>query len=167
MKSKEEFLRAYDKYAKSIVRHIYFRVNDWDVAEDLTQETFFKTWRYVVEGESEIKNFKTFFYTVARNLIIDHYRSRSKQSISLDDVKESDVAVPASQVEEVGISFDMDTVKSKLKYLKKEYKEILLYRYVDDLRVKEIAKITSKSESNISVIIHRGLKELKNRIKNV
>lgn len=43
MNVENEFLRAYDKYSKAVLRHIYFRVSDWETAQDINQETFFKS----------------------------------------------------------------------------------------------------------------------------
>ena len=74
-KREKEFLSAYEKYANDIYRHCYFRVYNKELAEDLTQETFIKTWKYIVAGQ-EIKNTKSFLYKVAVNLIIDHSRKR-------------------------------------------------------------------------------------------
>ena len=52
----KEFLDAYQQYADAIYRHCFFRVYNRDLAQDLTQETFIKTWKYISEGK-EIKNF--------------------------------------------------------------------------------------------------------------
>ena len=48
----EEFLRAYEEFADAIFRHCYFRISDREVAKDLTQETFTRTWKYIVDGEA-------------------------------------------------------------------------------------------------------------------
>src|SRR3990167_9783866 len=89
-KKEKEFLDAYQQYVDAIYRHCYFRVYNKDLAEDLTQETFIKTWKYIAEGK-EIKNIKAFLYRVAVNLIIDN--SRKKIALVLDEVKEKEVSV--------------------------------------------------------------------------
>src|ERR1043165_1036473 len=86
----KEFLDAYKQHADAIFRHCYFRVYNKDLAEDLTQDTFIKTWKYISEGK-EIKNIKAFLYKVAVNLIIDH--SRKKTALVLDDLKEKEVSM--------------------------------------------------------------------------
>ena len=82
-KKEKEFLQAFEKYADDIYRHCYFRVYDKELAEDLVQETFIKTWKYIISGE-EIKNIRAFLYKVAVNLIIDN--SRKKKAVLLDDL---------------------------------------------------------------------------------
>ncbi|MBX4200907.1 RNA polymerase sigma factor, partial [Candidatus Parcubacteria bacterium] len=86
----QEFLDAYKQHADAIYRHCYFRVYNKDLAEDLTQETFIKTWKYIVEGK-KVDNIKAFLYRVAVNLIIDH--SRKKKALALDDVKEKEASL--------------------------------------------------------------------------
>ena len=92
MRIEENFLKTYDKYASSIFRHIFFRVSDKNLAEDLTQETFFKAWRHVVGNKKrEIENFKAFFYKIANNLIIDYYRRKSRMPANIDDIPEKEL----------------------------------------------------------------------------
>ena len=53
-----------------------------------------------------------------------------------------------------------------MKKLPEKYATVLLLRYVDDLSIKEIAKITKESENVVSVRIYRGLGKLKEVIKH-
>ena len=161
----EQFSQAYDQYSAGILRHIYFRVSDLNVAEDLTQETFFKAWRNIASQDSDslIKNFKAFFYKIANNLIIDHYRGKYKQTVSLEDIKEKELAYEASQEKEIERAFEKEEIEKHLSLLKDEYRQMLLYRYMDELSIKEVADITGKSLNNIRVITHRALNALRSK----
>lgn len=163
-KLEEQFIDAYDKYSAAILRHIFFRVSDEILAQDITQDTFFKAWRSITGGEKQIENFKSFLYRIANNLIIDHYRRKPRVPFALDDVKDSDLAEDAPQEKEVEHKMKLSIVEKHLENLDDDCKQIILYRYVDDFSVKEISAITGKTPNNISVIIHRGLKTLKNQI---
>jgi len=72
---KEAFRALHDRYARAILNWFNKQCYDRSLAEDLTQETFLRIWlardRYRPEA-----TFRTFLYTVARNLWIDKYRSR-------------------------------------------------------------------------------------------
>lgn len=161
------FLSAYDDYAAKILRHVYFRVNNKSLSEDLTSETFMKAWNYLREG-NEVKNLKGFLYKIADNLVIDYYREKSHREISLDNVKETpDWGKAPSTAENFDKKVDIDLVKKHLNELPNDYKQILIHRFIDDLSIKEIKEITGKSMTNIYVMIHRGLKMLKEKIKNV
>ena len=55
-------------------------------------------------------------------------------------------------------------VKQSLQNLKGEYQEVIIWRYVDDLSISEIAKILDKPKGTVRVTLHRALKALKNEI---
>lgn len=162
---KKRFLKAYNDHASSILRHIYFRVSNKELAEDLTQETFFKTWRYISEKDVEISNLKTFLYRVANNLIIDHYRQKHKNTVDIENISEEFIADNAQQEKDAEKKFDKKLIEESLLRLKDDQKQIIIYRYIDDLSIPEISKLTGKSKENIRVIIHRGLKSLRKTIK--
>lgn len=160
------FLSAFDKYSAAILRHIYFRVSDMDVAEDLTQEAFFKAWQYVAAGK-EIKNIKTFLYAVAGNLVIDHYRQKPRAAISLDEASQKDISYEPKQEKETEQKISAALAKKYLSYLEEEQREIIYMRYVDEMDVKEISDVTGKTPNNVRVSIHRAMKILRGKIKNV
>lgn len=157
------FLESYDKYSANIFRHIYFRVNNRAVTQDIISETFVKTWEYLKNGNS-IKSFKSFLYTTANNLIIDYYRRKSKAPLSLEDTLEVAELTELSATENIDNTINIETAKEYLAILPDHYKEIIIYRYIDDLSIVEIKNITGRSFSDIYVTIHRGLKILKSKI---
>ena len=58
----------------------------------------------------------------------------------------------------------VDFIKKRLNELPDDYKQIVIFRYIDELSVGEIKNITGKSITNIYVIIHRALKSLKQKL---
>ena len=86
----------------------------------------------------------------------------------MDDVKETpDWSKASSTVENFDKDVDINLVKKHLNEFPNDYGQILIHRFIDELTIKEIKEITGKSMANIYVIIHRGLKMLKEKIKNV
>ncbi|MEK9154496.1 MAG: RNA polymerase sigma factor [Patescibacteria group bacterium] len=169
MTNEKLFISAYDEISAPLLRHIYFRVNNQQLAEDLLQETFFKTWQYIASGEKEIKSLKSFLYSVANNLVIDHWRQKPKAPVSLENENMeaenfNDETSPEKNFDRL---FYKELVQNHLSELGDDYKQILLYRYVDDLTIKEISEVIRKTPNNISVMIHRALKMLKEKINHV
>lgn len=162
--TKKEFLSSYDSYAESILKHIYFRVGSKELAEDLTQETFFKAWNNIADNNKKIDNFKFFVYKIANNLIIDHYRKKARAPISLDDIHSEKTSIDPVQEKEAENTINRIFLEKCLLELDKTHRQIMVYRYINDFSIKEISEITKKSESNISVIIHRGIKFLRERM---
>jgi RNA polymerase sigma-70 factor (ECF subfamily) len=78
--NRQQFLAAYDNYADAIYRHCFYRVFSKPLAEELTQDTFMKTWKYL-EGGKQVENLRAFLYRVANNLIIDHSRKKKEERL--------------------------------------------------------------------------------------
>ena len=84
----ESFTELYQALVDPIYRFIFFKVNNVELAQDLTAEVFLKGWKQIVDNKSSrIKHLKAFFYTIARNLVVDYYRSAARQrEIQLESV---------------------------------------------------------------------------------
>src|SRR3989344_3571626 len=71
---------AHNDYEKGLNAHAFFKVHDHAMGEDLVQDTFMKTWAYLVKG-GKIDVMKAFLYHVLNNLIIDEYRKHKTTSL--------------------------------------------------------------------------------------
>ncbi len=164
---KRKFGKIYDKYVGQIYRFIFLKVNSPEIAEDLTSEVFLKAFEIFKKGEKKIKNERAFLYQIARNLVIDFYRDRAKlKVISTSDCKE---IIDESQnlEEKIFLDSEIEKIREAISTLKDEYQDVLLLRYVDNLKIPEIAQILKKSEQNTRVLLHRALKSLKEKIKEI
>lgn len=162
-KLERQFLHAYDAHADAIYRHCYFRISSAQAAEDLMQEVFSKTWKYIADG-GEVKNIKAFLYRVANNLLIDEYRK--KNTTSLDAMHEAGVQHKDEKAENIEQTVDAKLAIQHIESLKEEYRSVVVMRYVDGLKVKEIAEALEESQNVVSVRLHRALKQLQENIKN-
>jgi RNA polymerase sigma-70 factor (ECF subfamily) len=166
-KDKEkEFLEAYEKYADDIYRHCYFRVYNKELAEDLTQETFIKTWKYIVAGQ-KIGNIKAFLYRVAVNLVIDN--SRKKKEIYLDnmEIKGDPGSIRLNNIEgEIFNRIEVGEILKVLDDLPENYRQVIVMRYVNDLMPQEIADILNETPNAVSVRINQAVSKLRGVINN-
>jgi RNA polymerase sigma-70 factor (ECF subfamily) len=154
----KKFMQAYDAYNDAIFRYCLFETSNREVALDLTQETFVKVWQYMEDGK-EIEHVKAFLYRVAGNLVID-YR-RKKKATSLDDMMEEGFDVEHDETDSLMDRFDAKQLMSLLNQVGDTYRDVIIMRFIDDLTIKEISKVTGESENNISVRIHRGTEKLR------
>ena len=157
LNNQEQFLRHYDAWADAIFRHCYFRISDREKAKDLTQEAFIRAWRYGEAGE-KIENFRALLYRIANNLIIDEYRK--SKSVSLETMRESGFEPASSDDIKLKSLIDGKILIDFLNQLDEKYRVPILMRYVDDLTPKEIAEALGETEGNVSVRIHRGIKQV-------
>jgi RNA polymerase sigma-70 factor (ECF subfamily) len=163
---RKEFSKLYDKYIAKIYRFIYLKVNSEEIAQDLCSETFLKGWQAFKNSQNKIENPSAFLYRIARNLVTDYYREKGRtQVVSAEYVSMTD---PRPGLEErMILNSDLEQVKAALVNLRDDYQNVIVWRYLDDLSIPEIAKILDKSETAVRVMLHRALKALKNELNQV
>jgi len=154
------FSKIYDRYIDKIYRFIFLKVNSQEIAQDLTSETFLRGWESFKNG-NKIENPQAFLYKIARNLVTDHYREKGRaQVVSAEYVP---IVDPRQNLEEKSLlNSDIDNVKMALASLPEEYQDVIIWHYLDDLSIPEIAKMLDKSEGAVRVMLHRALKVLRN-----
>ena len=157
----QAFAIFYNKYRVKIYRFIYFKVSSEEKADDLTNDTFTKVFRYLRDGQ-EIENFQAFLYKTARNLVIDFYRTR-KEEVSLENAKEIEADIDSSK--EVDDKMKIETINKYLSNLSPEYIKVVQLHFFDELSFKEIAEITGDSEGSVRMRAHRGMSKLKKQLK--
>lgn len=168
------FGKIYDQYVDKIYRFIFMRVNSQETTEDLTSQVFLKGWEAFQASVSieipedkrkPIDNPRAFLYQIARNAVVDYYREKGKNRVISAEYAPQ-IADPRMNLEEkTAVNSDLAMVKGALQNLKEDYQEVVIWHYLDDLSIPEIAKILDKPEGTIRVTLHRALNALKDEIK--
>ena len=156
--SKAKLALAHTEYNHSLNLHAYFKTHNKFLSEDLVQETFLKTWSYLVKG-GEIVLMKAFLYHVLNNLIIDEYRK--KKTTSLDDLLEKGYEPSVGGKEKLLNFLDGSRATELMEKLPKKYREVMKSRYKEEMSLEEISEATGKTKNAIAVQLHRGLAKLK------
>lgn len=154
----EILTQAHQDYAKGMTSHSFFKVNNHATSDDLVQETFIKTWRYLVK-QGKVNNMKAFLYHVLNQLIIDEYRKR--KTISLEVLFEKGYQPSIDNSERIFNIFDGKIAVLLIQHLSTKYQKVIRMRYIQSLSIKEISLITGQSRNTVAVQIHRGLAQLK------
>ncbi len=157
----DQFLKAYDEHADALFRYCFFRTSQKEVATDLVQDTFVKTWAHIAQGGT-INNLKAFLYRTAHNLVIDHYRGH--RTDSLDALMDEGFDAGQDETGRWIDRLDGEQALALLSKLPKEYGEAVYMRYVEDLSNQEIADATGELPNTIAVRIKRGLAQLRDLI---
>jgi len=154
---KQRFSESFEQYSDALFRHAIFRVSNRQVAIDLVQDAYTKTWIQITRGEV-IENFQAYLYHVLNNLIIDFYRK--KKSISLDGLAENGFDPVGSGSEEIIAVSEKEQVMKYLEKFEESDRAVVVMRYIDGLPVKHIAKVLGETENAISVRLHRLVKKM-------
>jgi len=134
-------------------------------AEDLTQEVFLRVYQTLQSYRAEQGKFATWMTSVARNLLIDHYRRtrRDRQTGSLDD-EEGGVAEQASPgrlPDELARAQELrGQVQRALTRLSPELREAVILRDLQGLEYREIHQVLGVPEGTVKSRINRGRIEL-------
>ncbi len=164
---KEAFGELYDFYAPRIFRFVRLKVGSQVLAEDLVSESFLRIWEYLQKEEKEIEeSFQALLYKIARNLITDHYKRKSSQELLIDD-DFKDFLSSQLVKDEISSKEDAEEVHRALVRVKEEYQNVIIWYYIEDLSVPDIAKMMEKSQGAVRVLIHRGLRALKRELEEV
>lgn len=151
------FQKAYEEYKDQIFRYCLFHVYDRDVALDVTQEAFMKTWEYISQGNT-IENVRAFLYTVATNVIRN--AARKKKESSLEALQEAGFDPPSEDAARDRDFIAEEQAMLVLHELEEPYRTAVTLRFVEGFSPAEIAEITRESANAVSVRIHRGVDKL-------
>lgn len=152
----------YDK----IYRYCYFRLQNRQTAEDITQETFLRYFEAYqsMKGEAALK----YLYTIARNLCIDEYRKHPRESQKAERMQDKFLQESQGISSENGFLEEAVVtslaVSSALSQLEKEEQELLLLRYVNEVPVSAIAKAFHISRFAAYRRIGAALKKFKEKL---
>lgn len=157
---RERFGRVYDEHVWRIYGFFGYRLTSKADAEDLTQLTFERALRAWDGFDPARASEGTWLISIARNLLVDHYRrNRTSTDASLDDqgpiVQLQDAAYHDP---EPGLSPEL---AAALERLPDRDREIVALRFGGDLTGPEIAELTGLSLGNVQQILSRSLRKLR------
>ncbi len=149
---------AHDDYGKMLAARAFFKTQDRVMSQDMMQDTFVKTWKYLVK-RGKINTMKAFLYHVLDNRITDEYRKR--KTTSLDTLAEKGFEL---RVKDTGRLFNILDGKSALLLIARlplRYQKVMRMKYVQGLTPEEMSLVTGQSKNAMYVQAHRGLEKLK------
>jgi RNA polymerase sigma-70 factor (ECF subfamily) len=152
----QAFASVYDLYIGKIYNFIFYKTLHQPLAEDLTSQTFLKAWKNIKQFQSG--SFSAWLYSIARNLVIDHFRAQ-KEFLNIDDCW--DLQASDDIFKEVDDRLKIEKIKTAFSQLNSKEREILILRFWQDLSFKEIALILQKNEGAVKMSFGRAVNALK------
>jgi len=163
----EQFSQIYDQYIDKIYRFVYLKVNSQETAEDITSKVFTKGWEKfrIQNSEFRIQNNGAFLYQIARNAVVDHYRASGRAKVVSVDASPEIVDPGTDAHDKAILSADISNLKNSIQKLKPEYQDVIVWHYLDDMPISNIAELLDKPAGTVRVMLHRGIKDLKDIIQ--
>lgn len=160
----DTFAGLYEQYLPKVYRYISYRVTDTSTAEDLTSAVFEKALTKFKTYQAEKAQFSTWVFTIARNTLIDYFRSAGKtRTVPLEAAFsfQSDTAVQ----EENERLEDLSLLKTCLARLSQVEQEIISLKFGAEMTNRQIAGTLALTESNVGVILFRAIRKLRDDFK--
>ncbi len=157
----------YRENVKLVFNYLKSLCNDSELAEELTQETFYKAIKGIkkFKGDSKIS---TWLCKIAKNLWINYQIKENKMTtISYDSNEQIEKMLIDENIENnIENRNDLIGLYKKIHKLDEKTKEVFYLRIKGELSFKEIGEILNKSEEWARIIFYRGKIKLKEDMKN-
>lgn len=158
MRERVDFADVYEDEVWRVYAFIAYRVKSRADIEDLTQQTFERALKAWPSFDPERASPGTWLTSIARNLIIDHYR-RDRSDMHVDDPSLAEqVEAPPEDEGRYGLDPELERALSALG---EREREILALRFGADLNGPEIAELTGLTLANVQQILSRSLRRLR------
>ena len=141
-------------YYSDILRYCYWHTEDRQTAEDATQDAFLKAIKhlnsYIHRGK-----FRAYLYKIASNVCIDYHRKKSSEKLP-DEVPEKESHFEKKETE----MYFSDVIRG----LPWESQEIVLLRFVHELKIREIAQVVGLPLRTVQSRLRSSLKQIKSEM---
>jgi RNA polymerase sigma factor (sigma-70 family) len=168
-KDPQAFALIYDEYYNPIFSYAFRRLGDYDLARDVTAETFLKAYQKI--GVFEWRNIpiSAWLFRIATNEINLYFRHSKYSPARIDDTglhlhlpyEEGIETEKAALEKALQENKEFLMVQTQLLRLDLKYQEVIALRFFEEKSIKEMATILGKKEGTIKSLLSRGLEKLR------
>ncbi|MDG5470678.1 RNA polymerase sigma factor SigX [Jeotgalibacillus sp. ET6] len=161
------FKRLYTDYQQDVFQFLIYLVKNRDIAEDLMQEVFIRVMKSY-EGFQGKSSEKTWLFSIAKNVAIDHFRKQStikKRIMSSFDWSKKEQAADSLLPSEIAeLNESMRELYACLDQCTTDQRMVVIMRYIQELSIAETAQILGWTEGKVKTTQHRAIKSLRDKM---
>lgn len=161
------FDRLYEQYHNDVFKFLIYLTRDRDQAEDLMHEVYVRVLRAYAGFEGKSSE-KTWLFSIAKNVAIDHFRKNSvrrKHAYDKFDWEISELVSTNKSPEEFSvIKEEMKELLEALDTCTGDQKMVIHMRFIHDLSIAESADILGWTEAKVKTTQHRAIIALRNKL---
>jgi len=166
--AREIFVELYEEFLPKVFRYIRYRVNSEQETEDLTSMVFEKALVNFEKYSRDKASFSTWIFSIARNTVIDHYRTQARRpAMSLEKAEievSSNELLPDEAIVRIEEREKLQTCLSRLSH---EEQEIIALKFGSEMNNRQIARTMGLSESNVGTKLYRAVKKLRDSFQEM
>ena len=160
----DAYQTIFTKYHSIIFKLVYSQVNDYDLAQDITQETFIKIWLKRNHLKPEL-SFLAFLIKISRNLIKDHFKREKVREKHKDSVPEMVKSIKDDPEQAFEISFLQEKIYQIVhNNLPEKCRLIFLLSRIEGKSNQAIADLYKISKKTVENQINHALKILHKKL---
>jgi RNA polymerase sigma-70 factor (ECF subfamily) len=154
------FAALYDRHQPAIYNYVFYRVGSTPLAEDLTAEVFVRMVEKIDTFRGQGRPLLAWLYTIAGNLVIDHYRRAGRidwQPLQEGERTASQSAGPEQKAE---AHLDHLALAQAMEQLTEDQRRVVLLKFIEQRSNAEVAAILGKRVGAVKALQHRALAAL-------
>jgi RNA polymerase sigma-70 factor, ECF subfamily len=154
----DAFGDIYERYLDEIHRYVYFRVADRFEAEDLTETIFLKAWEALPRFRSAEVNLRAWIYRIARNTVVDHYRTHKPASdLPLEHMRDAG-PLPEHHIQNLD---EHARLADLIRAMDEKMQQVIICRFANGMSHAETAEVMGIKEGHVRVLQLRALQKLR------
>ena len=184
--TREKFNKLWERYYFGIKGYAYKFLHDWDQAEDIALQTFARAWEQKEKYDISKAKYSTWLYIICKNMCLGELNLRKKQNIinnDISDMYDATLLKNHNITKEHGTQYIMenntlvantkddiimktyDASLCEIDKLGETYAKIMRMKFVEELKIREIADILHMNESTVKNYLYKGKELIANIMK--
>jgi len=165
-KKEESFEEVIERYLPRIFNLVYYRVEDYEEAKDLTQDIFLKAFKAYPSFKGNSSPY-TWLYRIALNHTTNYLKKRGRmKNVSLDEIFEKN---PESfgYTEDFKSELREEHIREKVMQLPHIYRDVIVLFYFESMSIDEISRLLNVPQGTVKSRLSRGREVLSRWLKEL
>lgn len=154
----QAFAEIYERYIEKLYTFIFYKVHNRETAEDIVSQVFMKAYERLSQYSEERGTVSAWLHTIARNSVIDHFRTQ-KTSTSIEDAW--DLSSDDDPVSDADTALKLQEIRSVMQELSSDQRDVLMLRLWSGYTFAEVADALGKTEASCKMAYKRGLERVR------
>jgi len=157
----DQFQLFYDKYHDVILGYLFHRVEDYEMAGELTGEVFAQAWEKLPGFRWQGYSFSAWLFHIARQVVGRHWRRIRAVSEERFQTKRAELMQPVQPDEDFQRKRDAKLVRMSVRELVPDRQEVIILHYWEGMKTREIALVMQLGEPLVKAHLQRGRKQMR------
>ena len=155
----------YDRYFQDVYRFVLYKLNNENLAEDITSDVFVRLLEAVKKKRGPKKNIKAWLFSTASHIITDHLRRHYRRPTT--EMPEDLIDRSDSPSQEFDQNHQNNLTREALQHLTPDQQTVLTLRFGQGYSLEETAAVMKKKSNAIKALQFRALAALRRQVGEV